>query len=98
MQTVINNVKIDVATIKEQQEKHYLLNDKEHQNMVTIIEGTKEDIDNIKTEIIGLKESNDNQQSILDERSGIHAALKWMIGILATLGAGGLGWFLAQIR
>lgn len=97
MQTIVNDVKIDVATIKERQEKHYVLNDKEHQNMMTVIAGTKEDVDNIKKEIVGLKENHDNQQSILDKRSGMHAALKWIIGILATLASGGIGWFLAKM-
>ena len=97
LQTVINDVKIDVATIKERQEKHYVLNDKEHQSMMTVIAGTKEDVDNIKKEIVSLKKNNDNQQSILDKRSGTHAALKWIIGILATLASGGIGWFLAKM-
>lgn len=97
MQNVVNDVKIDVATIKERQEKHYVLNDSEHQNMGSIIALTKKDIDNIKEEIAGLKESDDNQRSILDKRSGMHSALKWVIGIIATLGAGGIGWFLAKM-
>lgn len=97
MQTIVNDVKIDVATIKERQEKHYVLNDKEHQNMMTVIAGTKEDVDNIKKEIVSLKENNHNQQSILDKRSGMHSALKWIIGILATLASGGIGWFLAKM-
>ena len=97
MQTVVNDVKIDVATIKERQEKHYVLNDREHQNMVSIIADTREDIDNIKNEITGLKENDDNQQSILDKRTGMHSALKWAIGIFATIASGGIGWFLAKM-
>ena len=97
MQNVVNDVKIDVATIKERQEKHYVLNDSEHQNMVSLIAGTKTDVDEIKEEITGLKESDDNQQSILDQRTGMHIALKWVIGILATIASGGIGWFLAKM-
>ena len=97
MQTVVNDVKIDVATIKERQEKHYVLNDREHQNMVSLIADTKEDVDNIRNEITGLKESDDNQQSVLDKRSGMHSALAWIIGILATIASGGIGWLLAKL-
>jgi len=97
MQTVVNDVKIDVATIKERQEKHYVLNDREHQNMAALIADTKDDIDNIKQEISGLKENDDNQQSVLDKRHGMHSALKWIIGILATIASGGIGWFLAKM-
>lgn len=97
MQTVVNDVKIDVATIKERQEKHYVLNDSEHQNMVSLISGTKEDVDEIKEEITGLKESDNNQQSVLDKRSGMHVALAWVIGILATIASGGIGWLLAKL-
>ncbi len=97
MQGVVNDVKIDVATIKERQEKHYVLNDKEHQNMVSLIAGTKTDIDEIKEEITDLKESDDNQQSVLDKRSGMHSALAWIIGILATIASGGIGWLLAKM-
>lgn len=97
MQNVVNDVKIDVATIKERQEKHYVLNDREHQNMVSLIADTKTDVDEIKEEITGLKESDDNQQSLLDRRNGMHSALKWIIGVLATIASGGIGWLLARL-
>ena len=70
LKDVVNEVKIDVATIKEKQSKHYELNDREHQNMVSLIADTKTEVDAVKEEITDLKEGHDEQQSALDEREG----------------------------
>ena len=97
MGTVVTEVKVDVATIKERQEKHYVLNDQEHSNMVSLIAGTKTDIDEMKGELASLKEGHDTQQSVLDQRTGMHIAVKWAIGLLVTLASGGMGWLLARM-
>ena len=97
LKDVINEVKTDVAVIKEKQSKHYELNDKEHQNMVSIIADTKIEVDDIKEEISGLKEGHDEQQSVLDVRTGIHKAVWWIVGGVGAFFAGGAGWILSQL-
>ena len=97
LKDVINDVKIDVATIKTNQSKHYELNDKEHQNMVSIIADTKVEVDDIKEEISGLKKGHDTQQKVLDTRSGMNTVLLWILRGVGAFSVGGAGWFLAKV-
>ena len=97
LKDVVNEVKIDVATIKSNQSKHYELNDKEHQNMVAIIADTKTEVDDIKEDISGLKEGHDEQQSVLDVRQGMHKIVWWILGGVGAFIAGGAGWILSKV-
>ena len=97
LKDVVNEVKIDVATIKEKQSKHYELNDKEHQNMVSIIADTKSEVDDIKEEISGLKEGHDDQQEVLNKRDGMHIVILWILRGVGAFAVGGAGWFLAKL-
>lgn len=97
LKDVVNAVKIDVATIKSNQSKHYELNEKEHQNMVSLIADTKIEVDDIKQEISGLKEGHDNQQEVLNKRDGMHSVILWILRGLGAFAVGGAGWFLAKL-
>ena len=97
LKDVVNAVKIDVATIKSNQSKHYELNDREHQNMVSLIADTKTEVDGIKEEISGLKEGHDDQQEVLNKRDGMHSVISWIIRGLGAFCVGGAGWFLAKL-
>ena len=102
LKDAVNEVKIDVVTIKSNQSKHYELNDKEHQNMVAIIADTKTEVDDIKEDISGLKDDHDKQQSVLDVRKGERRVLGRGWELLIALIAGGallaIGkWFIDRI-
>lgn len=90
LQGEMHDVKVDVAVIREKQERYYNQNEMEHNQLTASFAELKEDIGS-------LKEGHNAQQSTLDKRTGMHSAVKWLIGIGITFTAGGLGWLLHSL-
>ena len=93
----VNEVRLDIAVIKEKQLKHYDLNEIEHQNMMSLVSETKTEIDDILVQIEGLKDKDESHDKMLYVRKGVHKVVWYIIGGIGAFICGGAGWFLSKL-
>lgn len=85
-----SNMREDIARLETTVESHFQQNDQAHTQMHANIVDVKERVEN-------LEETQDDHQSILDQRIGSHKVIWAIVGINVAIISGAAGHYLPKI-
>ena len=88
LKSEIHDVKLDVAVIKERQERHYEQNETEHNQLRADVVDIKESIDN-------LEEGHHEQEKDIEKGKFVFGGI-WQV-IIAAAGGGLIVWLIKEL-